>query len=816
MSAPSSPPVSPEPFGPSVAVGSEGAGSANRDDLLRGVVRSLGAVPHRVERLPARPGITVNWPEWANHDVVSSFRSGGVDRPWRHQATAADSIRAGQHTVIATGTASGKSLAYLLPALTGLLDGDATALYVSPTKALAQDQLKSLNAMSLDPIRASTYDGDTPTESRPWIRAQSNYILTNPEMIHRGILPSHASWRRFMRNLQFLIIDEAHQYRGVFGTHMSAVIRRMRRVARHYGAEPTCIAVSATMAQPEVSAANLFGTPVASVTEDTSRRGEIALLLVDPSEPPLGESATEPSTSSARAGSADRRIEEPNRQREPDDPLEREETSFSLAAGALTELNQLGASALGFIRARKGAEALAESVRGKLRDDLAPTVTAYRGGLLPEERRRVEQDLKTGRLRTVATTNALELGIDISGLDAVLVCGWPGTRASFLQQIGRAGRNGQDALAVFIASDNPLDRYLVGHPERILREPLETATFDPQNPHVLLPHIAAAVAELPIVEDPSAWFGPQAAELLSLLVTKGWVRRRHDGWYWTSRTSATELADLRGAGRGPVAITEVGTGRLLGTVDESSAPAHVHPGAVYRHLGSTYMIEVLDLDALVALARPDRPPFTTTAKTVTDLRIERQESSRPCGLGEISFGEVRVTVQVVGFVRKSLSGEFLGAWPLDLPEATLATRAVWWRFPAEVLAAIGLDAADVPGAVHAAEHAAIGMLPGLATCDRWDLGGLSSAQHEDTDEATVFVYDGHPGGAGIAHHGYRHIRDWLGATRDAIASCRCESGCPGCVQSPKCGNGNEPLDKTGAVALLDVLLAGDGLPHGQV
>lgn len=794
------------------------------DTLLERVVAILGSTPVSVERLPARSAEYGSWPDWAHPTVVEAFQASGIETPWRHQIEAAELIRRGQHTVVSTGTASGKSLAYLLPTLTAIVEDSATVLYCTPTKALAQDQLKNINALDLPGVAAATYDGDTPTESRPWLRQHSSYVLTNPEMIHRGILPNHASWHRFFKHLRYIVVDETHQYRGVFGTHMSAIVRRLRRVAHHYGSDPVLVAVSATMAEPGASASALFGLPVETVTSDTSSRGEVSLVLADPvhatslgpdseleyrsrsesqsqseSESESLSSPQSQSSSQPRSSSAFRTLA--NSAEAPD-----QETAFGVTANVLAELTRQGARSLGFIRARKGAEALADVVRGKVGEDLRPTVTAYRGGLLPEERRKVEGRLKNGDLRTVATTNALELGVDISGLDAVVVCGWPGTRASFLQQVGRAGRNGEDALAVLVAADNPLDRYLVNHPARILADPLETSTFDPSNPHVLLPHLAAAAGELPFTDDPNVWFGESATDLMGLLVARGWVRRRVDGWYWTARRSPWDLADLRGAGRGPVAIAEIDTGRLLGTVDEASAPAHVHPGAVYQHLGQTYMIESLDLDSLVAIARPDRPSFTTSAKSVSDLRVTAEHESHDLGRGRRAVGDVEVTGQVVGFTRRSSSGQFLGLTPLDMPETVLNTRAVWWHIPSDVLSKAGVAPNQIPGAVHAAEHASIGILPGLATCDRWDLGGLSSAEHLHTGEATVFVYDGHPGGAGIAQHGFKHLTEWLTATREVIATCPCSSGCPGCVQSPKCGNGNEPLDKAAAIVVLDLLL----------
>jgi DEAD/DEAH box helicase domain-containing protein len=411
----------------------------------------------------------------------------------------------------------------------------------------------------------------------------------------------------------------------------------------------------------------------------------------------------------------------------------------------------------------------------------------------------------------VAATNALELGIDIAGLDAVITTGFPGTRAALWQQFGRAGRDRQDALGVFVARDDPLDSYLVRHPEVILGRPVEATVIDPDNPYVLGPHLAAAAAELPITEADLDLFGPLAAEGVAALAEAGMLRRRPRGWYWTARERASDLADIRSSGGRPVQIVHGETGRLLGTVDAATAPATVHEGAVYVHQGETWLVETLELDDAVAVVRPDDPDYTTTARSVTDIAVDSVDQQADWGAATLCFGTVAVTHQVVSYLRRRVgSGEVLGDEPLDLPPRTLETKAVWWTVSDEQLEASGLAASDLPGAAHAAEHASIGLLPLFATCDRWDIGGVSTARHPDTDRLSIFVYDGHPGGAGFAERGFHVAREWLTATCDAIRACGCVDGCPSCIQSPKCGNQNKPLDKTGAVRLLTVLL--DGVP----
>ncbi|GAA2998604.1 DEAD/DEAH box helicase [Streptosporangium longisporum] len=693
--------------------------------------------------------------------------------------------------IIATGTASGKSLSYLVPALSATLEG-GTVLYLSPTKALAADQLRSLRELDPPELRAAVYDGDTPFEERAWIRRYANYVLTNPDMLHRGLLPRHTQWSAFWRRLRMVVVDECHGYRGVFGSHVAQILRRLRRICARHGSRPTFLLSSATASEPEVFAMRLTGLQMAAVTTDASPRGATTFALW---EPPLTDLRGE--------GGA---------------PIRRPATAES--ADLLADLVASEVRTLAFVRSRRAAESVALTTRARLQDlvagagapkDLPGKVDAYRAGYLAEDRRALERALRSGELLGLATTNALELGVDVSGLDAVLIAGWPGTRASLWQQAGRAGRDGQDALAVLIARDDPLDTYLVHHPEALFGRPMETIVLDPGNPYVLGPHLCAAAAELPLTHDDLDVFEPAAKEVLADLVARGLLRERATGWFWTSRERATDLADIRGAGGAPIQVVEMSTGRLLGTVDESSAHTAVHTGAVHVHRGETFLVAELDLEAGVALVEAGAPEYTTFARDVTDISIIESLASHALGPGELHFGSVEVTNQVVGYVkRRAQSGELMGDEPLELPPRTLRTRAVWWTLPTTAVAALAGEGLDLGGAAHAAEHAAIGLLPLFATCDRWDIGGVSTELHADTGLLTVFVYDGHEGGAGFAERGYARARDWLTATREAIASCECERGCPSCIQSPKCGNGNEPLDKAGALRLLAVLLSHDG------
>ena len=725
--------------------------------------------------------------------MIDAIRAAGIERPWAHQArTAAHALR-GESVVVATGTASGKSLAYLAPVLSTLLDGSeepsgrgTTALYLSPTKALAADQRRAVADLTTPlgtDVRAAVYDGDTPVEEREWVRQYANYVLTNPDMLHRGILPGHPRWSSFLRALRYVVIDECHTYRGVFGSHVAQVLRRLRRVCARYGSSPVFLLASATSADPAVAATRLTGVPVEAVTEDSSPRGEVVFALW---EPPLTELHGERGA-----------------------PVRRTATAES--ADLLTDLAVQGVRTVTFVRSRRGAELIALIAQERLADvdrSLPDRVAAYRGGYLPEERRALERALHSGDLLGLAATTALELGMDIAGLDAVVLAGYPGTRASLWQQAGRAGRAGQGALAILVARDDPLDTYLVHHPDALFRQPVESTVLDPDNPYVLAPHLCAAAAELPLTEADLDLFGPATEELLPQLEQRKLLRRRATAWHWTRRERAADLTDIRGEGGSPVQVVEAATGRLLGTVDASAAHTAVHEGAVHLHQGRSYLVRQLDLEDSVALVEEASPPYSTTARDTTAISILETTTEIPWGDARLCFGSVEVTNQVVSFLRRKLiTGEVLGESKLDLPPRTLRTRAVWWTVTEDQLEDARVHPQALGGALHAAEHASIGMLPLFATCDRWDIGGVSVPLHPDTLLPTVFVYDGHPGGAGFAERAFHTAARWLTATREAIAACECEAGCPSCIQSPKCGNGNDPLDKRAAIRLLTTLLA---------
>ncbi len=779
-----SPPAAGEPGTAALPRAADPDGLPGPGEPAAGRILSRGARTGRLvhaEHIEGRAGRTAEWPAWVPAPVTAALAARGVHRPWAHQAAMAGHARAGRDVIIATPAASGKSLGYLLPALTAVLEG-GTALYLAPTRALAADQLQAIGELAIPGIQAAVVDGDSPASVRDWARCHATYLLTTPDLLHQYLLPRHARWNGFFGRLRYVIVDECHGYRGVFGSHVAHVLRRLRRVAAHHGggSGPVFLFASATISQPAACARLLTGRDAEEITESWAPRGPLTFGLW---EPPLTGARGE-------AGA----------------PLRR--TATAEAADLLADLVASDVPALVFSRSRRGAEAVALRARRQLKEGgaaaKADQVAAYRSGYLAEDRRELEAGLRSGAITGLAATSALELGVNYTGLDAVLVAGWPGTRAALWQQAGRAGRDGRPAVAVLIARDDPLDTYLVHHPDALLRRPVEATVLDPGNPYVQAPHLCAAAAELPLSGADLAGFGPGAAATADALVAGGMLRRRGDRLYWTRRVRS---GGLRGNADRPVRIVEEATGRLVGTVDEPSAQLLVHTGAVYLHQGDTYLVSRLDLAERVALVAPGDPGYATSAREVTAIEVAAGLGQAELGGSSVHFGEVDVVRQVVSFTRRAPdSGQFLGETPLELPARALRTRAVWWTVAGEVRAALAGRGVDLPGAAHAAEHTAIGLLPLFAACDRWDIGGVSADLHPATGQLTVFVYDGHEGGAGFAERGFAVAREWLAATAEAIASCECQAGCPSCIQSPKCGNGNEPLSKSGALDLLRTVL----------
>lgn len=708
-----------------------------------------------------------------------------------HQAAAIDALRDGTSVAVATGTASGKSRCYQVPIAEAVATGlrPATALLVFPTKALAQDQLRALTELDVPRLVAATYDGDTGPEERTWVRANANVVLTNPEMLHHGMLPHHARWATFLLRLQYVVVDELHLLRGVFGSHVAHLLRRLRRLCRHYGADPTFVFTSATIGEPGRLASELCGLPVTEITDDGSPRGERLFALWNPQR-----------AEEARASSANR------------------DTAAHLAT-----LVERGHRSIAFCRSRKGTELVAADARRRLPSSLADTVRPYRAGYLTAERRETEAELFSGSLRGVVTTNALELGVDIGGLDACVLDGFPGTVASLWQQAGRAGRSGQQSLALLVAGEDQLDQWFMAHPHEVFTRPPEPAVINPANPFVALPQLACAAYELPLTPADERWWPGLLDDTVRELVVADQLRirpatRRHDPKaVWSGGGLPSHRVGLRSGSVDEVRIA-LADGTLIGTVDTGRAPRVVHPGAIYLHRGQAYRVRELDLDDGAAIVETHDGGEYTQPRAETELSILSTTTSGtadhlPVGV-TLGLGDVRVRSRVTGYKRHDVfTGELLGIEELFLPPGELVTRGFWWAVEPRVLVSAGIDEARWPGTLHAVEHAAIGMLPLFTICDRWDVGGVSTPLQADTGRPTIVIHDAYPGGAGLAELGFARAAELLAATRELIASCGCTDGCPSCVQSPKCGNGNEPLDKAGALALLDVLVL--SAPHAS-
>lgn len=753
-------------------------------ELVRGLREQF---PHstitHVEEVPARPAEYGEWPEWVHPALRHALEQRGIQRLFRHQQLCAEAAWRGEDVVVATGTSSGKSLGYQLPVLSALAaDERACALYITPTKALGSDQLQATLALTKDlpGITPAPYDGDTPVDARRAIRDQSRFVFTNPDMLHASILGSHERWARLLRHLRFIVVDESHTYRGVFGANVSLVFRRLLRLARAYGSEPTLVFASATSAAPAEHAELLCGRPVREVDVDTAPTGERTVVLWEPGfiEGAEGEHGA---------------------------PVRYAATTE--AASIMGWLVREGARTLTFVRSRPAAEIVAmraqEDLSAAGRPDFARRIAAYRAGYLAEDRRALERALDEGEILGMATTNALELGIDVGGLDAVVMAGYPGTVASFRQQAGRAGRRGQGSLVVLVARDEPMDAFLVHHPEALLGRPVERSVFNPSNPYILRGHLYHAALERPLTSKDVDDFG--AHDVVEQMCEEGLLRKRPRGWFPAPDADVT--VSIRGGAGAEVMIVDVSDGRLLGTVDAARALTQVHEGAVYVHQGEHFVVQELNLDDYVALVEPAQPDYTTRARSTTDIRIlgEAHETRQLAKGVWVASVDVEVTDRVTGYVVRLADGSVSEHIPLDLPAQHLETRAVAYTIDPLVLDSLGISAGEVPGALHAAEHAAIGLLPLIATCDRWDIGGVSTALHQDTLLPTVFVYDGHPGGAGMSDEGFARFHTWITATYGAVESCPCEHGCPSCIQSPKCGNGNQPLDKQAALKVLALL-----------
>jgi len=696
----------------------------------------------------------------------------GFDALYEHQRATWDAARRGEHVIVTTGTASGKTLAFNLPVLDAVArEPKLRTLYLYPTKALAQDQARSLAAFKLPRTRAAIYDGDTPGDRRWQIRKWANLILTNPDMLHVGVLPHHDRWGDVLSNLRYVVVDEAHVYRGVFGSHVGNVLRRLRRLAQVYGAEPQFLLASATIANPGELAQRLLGLDVTVVGTDAAPRTERTIALWNPEllDEELGTRAS----------------------------------ALGEASRLYAALVSRGLRTIVFVKSRRAAELIHRFTAERVEPAIAGRLAPYRAGYTPDQRRGIERRLMEGELLGVSATDALELGIDIGLLDCAICVGFPGTVASLRQQWGRAGRRGH-GLALLIASEDALDQYFMREPDALLGRRVEAAILDHANPRVLDGHVRSAAFEAPIDDADRPTLGDAFVERAPHVPE---LKQTPRGWVWAGRDYPAARVPLRSTSPDAVTVVEQETGSVLGLVELERAYSTVHEGAVYLHLGEPYHVSALDLEQRAALVSPFSGDWYTMAKKETTTQIlEERRRGRRLGL-EVCFGGVAVTEQVVAYQRRRISTqETIDLIELDLPETQFETEAVWYLPEPQQLE--GMEQLwKLLGSLHAAEHAMIALLPLWAMCDRWDIGGLSTNLHFQTGRPTIFVYDGHAGGVGIAERGFEVFEGWTDDTARLLANCPCSQGCPSCVQSPKCGNLNEPLDKAGALGLLRRMLA---------
>ncbi|MBI4295500.1 MAG: DEAD/DEAH box helicase [Chloroflexi bacterium] len=717
-------------------------------------------------------------------EIQDIIQKQGLFPFYSHQAEAINKARQGKNVIIATASASGKSLCYNIVTAEALLTAPAArALYLFPTKALAQDQLRAIHQLFYPAVfkleEMATFDGDTPSEERAEIRKRARLILSNPDMLHVGILPNHQTWSRLLRHLKYVVVDEAHTYRGVFGSHVADVLRRLRRVCRFYGSNPQFILSSATIANPGEHAVRLVGLPFEVVDRDGSPHGGKEFVFWNP---PLIDEAK----SSRRSANSE-------------------------ATNLFTELVGDGVRSLTFARTRRLTELIYIHSKRKLAEtdrELAERIKPYRAGYLPKERRQIEQELFSGRLTGVVATTALELGIDIGDLDATVLTGYPGSIASTWQQAGRSGRRKGWSLSFLIGLSGPLDQYFMRHPEFFFRKGFENALVNPGNPYILRAHLLCAAWEVPLSVSDEKFFDEAYVRERDELVRQGLLRERNGRWFLSpSIAYPAQGINIRSTSGENYFIMDTSTNSLLETVESSVAFFQIHPGAIYLHQGESYRIAKLDLATRTAYAAPTDATYYTQTKELTDLRILKVSREQSFGQVKVFLGEVEVTTTVVGFKKKAqFTEEVLGEEPLELPPQHFATVALWFDIPPGATAQILLDQLDFGGALHATEHAAIGILPLFALCDRNDIGGVSTPLHPDTGKPQIFIYDGYPGGVGIAEKGFELIKELWQAALEVVAECPCQDGCPSCIQSPKCGNNNKPLDKKAARILLEGLL----------
>lgn len=748
-----------------------------------------------VRQLPARQACFARTAGPIDERLLSLLRRQNIHKLYTHQAAAIDALSAGKDIVIVTGTASGKTLCYNLPVAQRMLsDEHARALYMYPTKALTQDQFAVLQRWSQSEglgraLRPAVYDGDTPSHARSRIRSAANIVLTNPDMLHVGILPYHAKWHEFLRNLRYIVIDELHTYRGIFGSHVAAVLRRLLRICAHYGSQPQIVCSSATIANPVELGRKLTTRDLSLIDDDGAPRGEKFFVLWNP---PMIEA----------------------------DNVCRRSANVE-AVELMTELVRRRAQTIVFGKARIVVELIHKYAKEALsgEGDLAGRIKPYRGGYLPNERRAIEQELFSGRLLGVTATNALELGIDVGKLDAAIIVGFPGTICSTWQQAGRAGRANQQSLVILVGYDDPIDQYLMRHSEYLFGAPHEHAVIDPSNPHILAGQLSCASFEKPLTADDEAYFGPLATSVAEILAGEGQLKKIDGRHYWASGEVPSKKVNLRTISEDTYTIADMSKGgSVIGNVDSISAPELVYPGAVYLHEAQSFLVRELDLDGKIARVEPAEVDYYTQPVLASSCRLGQAIADRPFVDGRLFFGPADVTWQTTAFRKiKYYTMEVIGQGELDLPAQTLSTTGVWFLPSPAMRSCVERAGYNAIEALMGVRNLMLAALPALAMCDRRDISGMVDSSN--LGQPVIFVYDRYTGGLGFAQRGYELMSQWLDLCRRMVLECPCEGGCPSCVglanlrpplhQDPDLGAGYPVPSKDGTIVLLEQLhLAG--------
>jgi len=745
---------------------------SNIAEYLQALVKSkrLGAQVVFQTVLPQTPALWSESISECSPAIQEALRAAGIRRLYQHQGQAIDKIRQGENVIVATPTASGKTLIYNLPVLERFqTHANSRSLYIFPLKALAQDQLRAFEQMAAhfgdNQPTAAIYDGDTSAYRRKRIReAPPNVILTNPEMLHLSLLAHHRKWKHFFKNLQTVVVDEVHTYRGVMGSHVAQIFRRFQRICRRYGTSPTFVFSSATVANPARLARQLTGLPVTAITQSGAPRGNRHLVFVNPETGPA------------------------------------QAAILLLKAALYRRLRTIV-----YTRSRKLTE-LITVWAAEQSEDFADRISAYRAGFLPEERREIEARLSNGDLLAVISTSALELGIDIGDLDLCILVGYPGSVVSTWQRGGRVGRSGQDSALILIAGEDALDQFFMRNPEDFINRPPESAVVNPYNTHILAQHLACAAAELPLQSGEPMINDNKAVPTVEFLESTGKLLRSADGsMLYSKRKIPHRYVNIRGSGN-PFQIISRATGKNRGEIDEFRAFRETHPGAIYLHRGDTFIVDSLDIDSRTIKVSSANVDYFTQVRGHKETKILETFAQKPVGGATAHVGRLKVTDQVTEYEIRRIHGKnLINKIALDLPPQVFETEGMWFQIPRTIYDAVESKGLDFMGGIHAMEHAAIGIFPLLVMADRNDLGGLATLYHPQLKSSAVFMYDGIPGGAGLNREAFDRADRLLDNTLKAIQGCGCESGCPSCVQSPKCGSGNRPIDKTAADNILERL-----------